>query len=179
MDIAAEVRTGRFRSDLFYRLCEFSLRIPALRERTEDILHLAMRFIGLANQDLGKRVKDMSGATAEALQTYAWPGNVRELRSTIRRAVLLADTELRAEHLDFLSDGRRKLPVSPAAQLDPVAAETASMKEAVSRSTAFAECAMLRNALKTHGRQQGRHRPDAADRLQNDSIQDQEVLHRR
>ncbi|MEK7685747.1 MAG: sigma-54 dependent transcriptional regulator [Verrucomicrobiota bacterium] len=169
VDLETEVRAGRFRADLFYRLCEFSLRIPALRERTEDILYLAERFLGLANQELKKRVKGFSGAAVEALQAHAWPGNVRELRSTIRRAVLLADKNVTGKHLDFMGNGHWELAKTPAvrpvcqpgrpgpsasragppaaARAGPIPLKDDSLKEAVSRSTAAAECEMLRHML--------------------------------
>lgn len=154
VDLGTEVRAGRFRPDLYYRLCEFSLRIPALRERTEDILYLAERFLGLANQELKKSVKGFSGAAVEALQAHEWPGNVRELRSTIRRAVLLADKNVTEKHLDFMGDDQWKLAAPAVVRPGPLAAmplKDDSMKEAVSRSTTATECEVLRRTLQRTG----------------------------
>lgn len=100
-DLHAAVIPGTFRVDLFYRLNEFTLRIPALRERKEDIIYLVKRFLDLTNIELNKAVKGFSDAAVNALLSYPWPGNVRELRSTIRRAVLLADEMITETHLDI------------------------------------------------------------------------------
>jgi len=81
---------GAFRKDLYYRLSEFTIRIPALRERKEDIPYLAKRFLDLANIELKKLVAGFTDEAVETLMSYNWPGNVRQLRSVIRRAVLVA-----------------------------------------------------------------------------------------
>ena len=96
------VQAKAFRRDLYHRLNEFSLAVPALRERPEDIVHLAKRFINLTNEELKKNVKGLSDAALKVLLSYKWPGNVRELRNVIRRAVLMADTHIRPEHLSIL-----------------------------------------------------------------------------
>jgi DNA-binding NtrC family response regulator len=85
-----EVKHGRFREDLFYRLNVVELHLPPLRERREDILPLANFFIG----KLARNRARLAEATVVCLQNYAWPGNVRELRNTIERAVLLSQSEL-------------------------------------------------------------------------------------
>ena len=85
-----EVKAGRFREDLFYRLNVVELNIPPLRERREDILPLAGRFIG----ELTKGRARFSETVAMCLENYAWPGNVRELRNAMERAVLLSRSEL-------------------------------------------------------------------------------------
>jgi DNA-binding NtrC family response regulator len=91
-----EVRKGRFREDLFYRLNVVELNVPPLRERTEDILPLACQFM---SELTGGRARFSSGVT-ECLTQYAWPGNVRELRNAMERASLLSRGELiLAEHL--------------------------------------------------------------------------------
>jgi DNA-binding NtrC family response regulator len=95
-DLEAEVKSGRFREDLFYRLNVVELNLPPLRERREDILPLANLFIG----EFARNRARLAEATAECLQHYAWPGNVRELRNAIERAVLLSQSELiLPEHL--------------------------------------------------------------------------------
>ena len=93
--------SGSFRRDLFYRLNEFTIVIPPLRERKEDIPYLAKRFLDTANIELNKSVKGFSEAAIELLIDCSWPGNVRQLRATIRRAVLLADEVVTEKHLDL------------------------------------------------------------------------------
>jgi DNA-binding NtrC family response regulator len=91
-----EVRKGRFREDLFFRLNVFELNLPPLRERREDIVPLAVKFLTEFTQG---RVRLSSGVT-ELLQAYAWPGNVRELRNAMERAALLSRGEVvLPEHL--------------------------------------------------------------------------------
>ena len=94
------VHAKKFRSDLYHRLNEFCIEIPPLRERIEDIEHLALRFIALTNLELHKHIT-LSHAALETLLLYSWPGNVRELRNDIRRAVLQAQTEICPEHLSL------------------------------------------------------------------------------
>ena len=103
-DLEAAVAAGRLRADLFYRLNEFTLRIPPLRQRKEDLLYLAKRFLDLTNQELKKTVHGFSEPAIRALLNHPWPGNVRQLRSTIRRAVLLAGEVVAEEHLDILQE---------------------------------------------------------------------------
>jgi two-component system nitrogen regulation response regulator GlnG len=100
-DLESSIAKGDFRQDLFFRLNEFSLRIPPLRERQEDILYLAKRFLNLTNAELHKHLDGFPEAVTNLLLSYEWPGNVRQLRSTIRRAVLLADDEITIGHLDI------------------------------------------------------------------------------
>ncbi|RJQ64298.1 MAG: sigma-54-dependent Fis family transcriptional regulator [Desulfobacteraceae bacterium] len=95
------VESGAFRKDLFYRLNEFSIRIPPLRERPDDIPYLANRFLTTANSELEKNVKGFSESAIDILLACNWPGNVRQLRSTVRRAVLLADNIITDRHLDI------------------------------------------------------------------------------
>jgi two-component system response regulator AtoC len=90
-DLAEEVRCGRFRSDLYFRLRVIPLEIPPLRERGEDILPLAESFLQHFNREFRKSIAGFEPEAARRLQAYAWPGNVRELRNAIERAVLLSD----------------------------------------------------------------------------------------
>jgi len=84
------VRSGVFRSDLFYRLNVFPLEVPALRERREDIPLLVNFFLSRFGKNLGKEVRGVSQKSMESLSNYAWPGNIRELQNVIERAVVLA-----------------------------------------------------------------------------------------
>jgi two-component system nitrogen regulation response regulator GlnG len=108
-DLQNLLDTGAFRRDLFYRLNEFSIVVPSLRDRKEDIAYLAKRFLESANLDLQKNVRGFSESAMNLLLDHDWPGNVRQLRSTIRRATLLADEVVTEEHLD-LGRGSRPAP---------------------------------------------------------------------
>lgn len=90
-DPESEIRLGRFRADLYYRLAEVVLRIPPLRERLDDIPALAQTFVEGASQRFGKNVESLEPQLVAKLQQYSWPGNVRELKSTIDRLVLFHD----------------------------------------------------------------------------------------
>ena len=89
VDLAAAVKAGRFREDLFYRLNVVDIVVPPLRERQEDILPLAERLLAFLARQNHRRILGFSEAAEAALQHYPWPGNVRELRNVIERAVLL------------------------------------------------------------------------------------------
>jgi len=107
-NLAALVRAGAFRRDLYHRLNEFSIVVPPLRERGGDIVPLATQFLELTNRELKKHVLGFSEAATQMLMGHQWRGNVRELRNVVRRAVLLADTEIEPQHLalsDSPSDG--------------------------------------------------------------------------
>jgi DNA-binding NtrC family response regulator len=95
-NLEEEVKTGRFREDLFYRLNVIDLNVPSLRERTEDILPLASRFVAEFTQGKAR----FSSSVVDCLTRYRWPGNVRELRNAMERAALLSRSELiLPEHL--------------------------------------------------------------------------------
>ncbi len=87
-----EVAAGRFRSDLYYRLNVFPITVPALRERPEDILPLAMHFLQKASKKLGKLLTSLANSSLQQLQQYTWPGNIRELEHVLDRAAILAQT---------------------------------------------------------------------------------------
>jgi len=89
-DLDKEVKEGRFREDLFYRLNVFPVRIPPLRERREDIPDLVWAFVGEFSEKMGKRIESIPRPDMEALQGHLWPGNVRELRNVIERAMISA-----------------------------------------------------------------------------------------
>jgi transcriptional regulator with GAF, ATPase, and Fis domain len=87
-NLEEEIKKGRFREDLFYRLNVFPITIPPLRQRTEDIPLLVNHFIAKFNKKMGKKIEAVSKDTINALEGYHWPGNVRELESVIERAVI-------------------------------------------------------------------------------------------
>ena len=92
-DLAAEVRRGGFREDLFHRLNVVALKVPPLRERPGDILPLARYFLARAAPRCRRRVTGISPEAERSLVSYSWPGNVRELENAIERAVVLGDSE--------------------------------------------------------------------------------------
>ncbi|HLO90460.1 MAG: sigma-54-dependent transcriptional regulator [Chloroflexota bacterium] len=111
-DLIINVQKGTFREDLFHRLNEFSIYVPPLRDRGEDILQFANYFLEIANRELDKDVKGFDKEVIERLLTYSWPGNIREIKNVIRRAVLLASTGLITKHhlpsIMFISEARNE-----------------------------------------------------------------------
>jgi len=104
-DLLAEIEQGRFREDLYYRLHILPIRVPPLRERSEDIPLLANHFLRRLERDLRKPDLVLSREAVERLQVYRWPGNVRELENVLERAVVLADgPEIGADNLAFMLD---------------------------------------------------------------------------
>jgi two-component system response regulator FlrC len=99
-DMQTEVSKGGFREDLYYRLNVFPLQIKPLRERVQDILPLARRFLGDMAGAMGRGNMRLDASAERSLQEYGWPGNVREMENVIQRAVILAPTEIvKPEHL--------------------------------------------------------------------------------
>ena len=99
-DLAADVRAGRFRVDLYHRIAEFQVAMPALRERPDDIVHFARLFLAEANLELGRSVQGLTAAAERSLRQRPWPGNLRELRNAVRRTVLTC-TSLELDDSDF------------------------------------------------------------------------------
>ena len=101
-DLEAAVNEKRFRQDLFYRLHDYEITVPPLRDCQEDIMPLAEFFREIANNELERNVKSFSASAQKALNTYAWPGNVRELRQKVLTAVLQAEDDMITEEdLEF------------------------------------------------------------------------------
>ena len=93
-DLAARMRDGRFREDLFYRLNEVRIDIPPLRARAGDVPLLVAHFIAAFNRDHGRAIRGLAPDAADAVLRHDWPGNVRELENRIKRAVIMADGSL-------------------------------------------------------------------------------------
>ncbi|TDB68920.1 sigma-54-dependent transcriptional regulator [Arundinibacter roseus] len=91
-DLRHEIEAGHFREDLFYRISVFQIRLPALRERTEDVAQLAAHFLDLFSAKTNKKVTAISGDFLKALQNHPWNGNIRELKNVIERAVILSNS---------------------------------------------------------------------------------------
>jgi two-component system nitrogen regulation response regulator NtrX len=114
-DLTAEIRAGRFREDLFFRLNVIPIFVPALRDRQPDIPMLAEHFMALVAQEHGRKPKRLAPEAAARLQQYAWPGNVRELRNVIERVnIMVGGDTITAQDLGFLGrDG--VVPEAPSA----------------------------------------------------------------
>jgi transcriptional regulator with GAF, ATPase, and Fis domain len=91
-NLQAEAAAGRFRADLFYRLNVFPVRLPALRDRKEDLLPLATFFLQKISKNLGKKLTGLSESSLQQMQHYHWPGNIRELEHLLERAAIMAAT---------------------------------------------------------------------------------------
>jgi len=107
-DLEAEVKRGRFRQDLYFRVSAFSLLVPPLRDRRAEIALLAEHFARQFAQELKQSPPALTPDARELLEAYAWPGNVRELRNAVERAVVLQPGVIAAEHLPVaLREGAR------------------------------------------------------------------------
>jgi two-component system response regulator HydG len=87
-DLTERVKNGTFREDLYHRLNEFSLHVPSVRDRGDDLLLFMELFLATANKELDRNVRNFSPDVLATFRKYGWPGNLRELRNVIRRAVL-------------------------------------------------------------------------------------------
>lgn len=135
-DLAAKVKAGEFREDLYYRLKVIGLRVPPLRERREDVPLLCEHFMVIEAAENGSEVRPIGAAAAKALQAYSWPGNVRELRNEIRRLVLLGEGEVEANELSpgvLRADTKINLHLADGAALPErvKALEIAAIREAI------------------------------------------------
>lgn len=92
-DIEEDVRDGKFRQDLYYRLATFSIKTPPLRDRRQDIIPLAIAVLNQAMDQLGKRVKGISEEALHCFESYQWPGNVREMQNEIKRMLVLGQSD--------------------------------------------------------------------------------------
>jgi two-component system nitrogen regulation response regulator GlnG len=142
------VRQGRFRADVYYRLNEFVITLPPLRER-DNILQLANRFVAEAGTELSRPCRGISEAAAQVLLRYHWPGNVRELRNVIRRACLLASDIIEADHLTVVPVERVPAMSETRASSAPAssAPSGSSLRELAEAATADAEAQAIRLAL--------------------------------
>ena len=114
-DLSGLVRQGLFREDLYYRLSTLTLRVPALRDRQEDIELLAGHFVDVFNSRFGVR-RHLGREALDVLRRHAWPGNVRELLHAVEAAMIVCDgPELLPAHFGRLSNGRRPASAAPSA----------------------------------------------------------------
>ena len=146
VSLESEARSGRFRLDLYYRLNEFNISLPPLRNR-DDILSLANKFLQEAGMELDRPCRTISEAAAQLLLSYHWPGNVRELRNIIRRAILLASDVIEPEHLSVIPIDRSAAAVVPG----EAALAGSSLREVSAAAVARAEDQAIQWALQTTG----------------------------
>ena len=119
-DLEQSIAKGRFREDLYYRLNEFSMTVPSLRERKEDIPVFAAYFLQEANLELGKTVQGIAEETMHILENHSWSGNLRELRNVIRRATLFTHGDIiTPDNLPILSTSSSKSREEQATPLRP------------------------------------------------------------
>jgi two-component system response regulator HydG len=120
VDLEKAIEEGSFRQDLYHRINEFSIEVPPLRERIEDLEEFAYYFLAQANEELGKDVKHISVEALEKLKQHRWDGNLRELRNVIRRSVLFAENqEITLDYLPVLSSHFHKSQESDDMALQP------------------------------------------------------------
>ena len=113
-DLEVEVREGKFREDLYYRLKVIEIQLPPLRERVEDIAALSGRFLGQVASRLDREPKPLAAAALSRLCRHAWPGNVRELRNVLERAaVLAAGPDIGEDDLQLTGPGESAAPAVP------------------------------------------------------------------
>jgi DNA-binding NtrC family response regulator len=133
-----EVKSGRFREDLFYRLNVMAVPLPALRDRKSDIPLLVEHYIDTFNTEFRKKIRGVTAAAMTALQHHAWRGNVRELRNAVERAMLLAESsELNESHFPMASLTEGELSTSMALPADGInleALERSLVVQALERS---------------------------------------------
>jgi transcriptional regulator with PAS, ATPase and Fis domain len=112
-DLEAALQRGEFREDLFYRFNTFTITLPPLRERVEDIPVLAYHFLRKAEAKVNKKVERVSAEALDLMKRYAWPGNLRELENIVERAVVLAaGRSIESDHLPLHLQERTSLPMS-------------------------------------------------------------------
>ena len=121
-NLAEEVKAGRFREDLYYRLNVFPITVPPLRERREDIPQLVQHFVEKHCRKVGRGVLQVSQATMQDLQAHDWPGNVRELEAVVERAVITST----GKALRLGDEMRRSSPDAPAGSEAPSVDSTAA-----------------------------------------------------
>jgi two-component system response regulator HydG len=125
-------RKGKFREDLFHRFNEFSIDVPPLRHRQDDIMLFANHFLQLTNMELGKNVRRFSPEVESSFRSYVWYGNLRELKNVIKRATLLTDSDtIEASSLPFEISHYSKLQFDKQMEASPVTFATAPVTEDV------------------------------------------------
>lgn len=110
-DLTQHIQDGRFREDLYYRISEITIQIPAVKDRTGDVLLLAKSFLNRFNEELGKSLRGFDKQAVAGIEAYDWPGNVRELESRIKRAIIMADNSyITLDDLELDSSDEEVMP---------------------------------------------------------------------
>lgn len=148
-NLIEKVDRNDFRRDLYHRLAEFTIHIPPLAERGEDLPYLVRRILTITNQELQKNVRGLSSHAWELIQKHPWPGNVRELKNVLRRAVLLCtDGEIiSSSHLGL----EKEASPDPAYDPDDAAMEGITLRSEVQRAVTDVERKLLKRALEHAG----------------------------
>ncbi|REJ75983.1 MAG: GAF domain-containing protein [Acidobacteria bacterium] len=141
-DLEDEVRSGRFRSDLYFRLNVFPVAVPPLRDRLEDLPALVTFFLDRFSKAFGRNIKSVPQGVLRMLSEYDWPGNIRELQNLIERAVVLAPTELESLSAELI-------PVGSGAEQIRAAAAPASTSGSI-RSSSDSAGASMEEIERTH-----------------------------
>ncbi|MBA3765604.1 MAG: sigma-54-dependent Fis family transcriptional regulator [Acidobacteria bacterium] len=144
-DLRADVESGEFRRDLFFRLAVFPVEIPPLRERGDDVLTLAQHFAAQLGKELRGREAKLSEDSLAALKAHTWPGNVRELENAIERACILADGSVLEPHDLGIHQNVTTEPEA-LAQIDM----QGTLTEVAERAQRFIESRKIRAALEAH-----------------------------
>ena len=119
-NLIEDVKQGRFREDLFYRLHVFPVSVPPLRERPEDVPGLLRHFLARFSAEEGKRIRSVTAEAVALLRNFSWPGNVRQLENAVFRAVVLADgDELSVDEFPQIASHASRLPVAQPASIAP------------------------------------------------------------
>jgi len=135
VDLAEAIRRGAFREDLYYRLNEFNIKVPSLKERPGDVPLLANYFLHRFNLQFGRQVQRFTPAAMDAIKSHAWTGNVREMQNAVKRAVILAEEEIEPAHLPGEVAGTAARP------------EARPLKDLAGGAVMAAEAEMIRRAL--------------------------------
>jgi nitrogen regulation protein NR(I) len=142
-DLESEVKAGRFREDLFYRLNVVPIRLPALRERRQDIDSLVKYFLNEFNQKLKKEVQGITSETLQALRNYTWPGNIRQLENVLERMILMCEGTVLS-----VIDLPEEISAGLATRADEAPMDdSSSMKQIVRRQTQALERGLIEKAL--------------------------------
>jgi len=143
INIVENIESGKFRNDLFYRIHEFKIELPALKNRKDDIPLLADHFLKNMNLEFNKNIQGFSIDAINSMLNYEWKGNIRELKNVIKRAVLIAKTDyISAEHLLFTNIGNPEKKIS---------SNQESSFENVSKEALQAKVNILKRAIQKAG----------------------------
>jgi transcriptional regulator with GAF, ATPase, and Fis domain len=129
-DLQAAIADGAFRSDLYYRLNVFPIKLPPLRERKDDVPLLVNYFVDRYAKRAGKKIKHIQKKALEALEEYSWPGNVRELQNVIERSLIITETNEFSIDKSWVANE----PQSPTSAIDQTSAERKRIEAALAQS---------------------------------------------